>query len=230
MRITTFVKSGLAITALAAPLAISSTTSGASTPAPAKAKVTVIHGIPGVAVDVYVNGKEALKNFKFGTVTHPIALPAGTYKIAIEKHGNSLKTKPVLHATEKLTAGENATIVADLTATGTPSLAVFANPTTKLASGQTRIIVRHTAEAPGVDVYAGTSKVITDLVNGQSQTLTIPAATGVPVAVTVTGGSLSSPVLGPVSLNFPAATTTIVYAIGSASGHTLKAVVQTYAS
>ena len=229
MRITSLALTTAACAALASPLALA-TSADATTPAPAPAMVTVVHGIPAVAVDVYVNGKKTLKNFTFGTVAGPLSLKPGTYKIAIEKHGAKSTTKPILKTTAKLTSGENATIVADLTAAGKPCLVAFANPTTTVASGQTRIVVRHTAAAPGVDVYAGSSKVITNLINGQGQTLTIPAATNVPVAVTVSGTPVTSPVLGPVSLNFPAATTTIVYAIGSASGHTLKAVVQTYAS
>ena len=41
--------------------------------------VTVIHGVPGVDVDVYVNGDLTLEDFKPETVTKPLELPAGDY-------------------------------------------------------------------------------------------------------------------------------------------------------
>ena len=34
-----------------------------------------MHGVPGATVDVYVDGKVLLKNFKPGTLTDPQMLP-----------------------------------------------------------------------------------------------------------------------------------------------------------
>src|SRR5206468_3122659 len=58
---------------VAAPLMAVGTAQAAST-----ATVTVVHGIPGTTVDVYVDGAKALPGFTFKTVTKPISLPAGT--------------------------------------------------------------------------------------------------------------------------------------------------------
>ena len=41
--------------------------------------VYVVHAIPGVTVDVYVNGKDTLPGFTPGTVAGPLSLPAGSY-------------------------------------------------------------------------------------------------------------------------------------------------------
>ena len=115
--------------------------------------------------------------------------------------------------------------MADLTASGSPNLSVFADPTTPVAMGDARVIVRHLAEAPGVDVYAGTSKVITDLTNPNQTTLVIPAGS-VPVSVDVTGTTTT--VIGPATFDFQAGTTTIINAIGSAAGNTLTVATESY--
>lgn len=218
----------IAAAALAAgavlPVAALSGTAGAAGKA-ADAEVTVVHGIPGVAVDVYVNGSKALSDFTFGTVTKEIALAPGTYKLAVRPHGAKANSKPILSATEKLVAGENATVVANLTTAGKPTLTVFANPTSAVKAGDARVIVRHVADAPAVDLYAGSSKVASDLTNPHEVTLTVPAGT---YSIAVKVHDTSTTVIGPASFHFTAGTTTIVYAIGSAARKTLKAVVETY--
>ena len=194
----------------------------------AKAEVTVVHGIPNTPVDVYANGKILLNDFVFGKVAGPVALTPGKYTLAVRPHGAKSTTAPLLSKTVSVVGGENATVVANLTATGSATLSVFANPTTAIAMGGSRIIVRHVAEAPGVDIYAGTTKVATNVTNPHQVTLVIPAATKVPISVDVTGTTTT--VIGPANFNFPAGTTTIIYAIGSATAtpSTLTVAVQTY--
>ena len=189
------------------------------------ATVTVVHGIPATPVDVYANGQKILTNFTFKTVTSPLSLPAGRYAIAVRKAGSPATSAPVLAATEQVPAGANVTIVADLTAAGQPALAVFANDTSAVGSDKGRLVVRHTAAAPPVDVYAGTAKVISGLANGQQQALTVPGGT-VPAKVTLAGQTTA--VLGPLPVAVTAGMGTVVYAIGSAAAHTLTAVTQQY--
>ncbi|MFC7511181.1 DUF4397 domain-containing protein [Streptomyces thermocarboxydus] len=45
--------------------------------------VSVVHGIPGMTVDVYANGDELLSGFEPGTVTEPQSLKAYSYDIQI---------------------------------------------------------------------------------------------------------------------------------------------------
>ena len=187
--------------------------------------MTVVHGIPNTPVDVYANGKKILSGFTFKTVAGPLQLPPGSYAIAVRKAGSAAASAPVLSATEQVTAGENATIVAGLTASGTPVLTAFANDTSAAGTGKGRLVVRHVAEAPAVDVYAGSSKVISGLASGQQQALDVPAGT-VPAKVTLAGQTAA--VLGPVNVPVTAGMGTVVYAIGSAAGHTLTAVTQQY--
>ena len=218
----------LAATCLAASILSLTGAAGAVMPARAAAgttTVTIVHGIPDTPVDVYANGSKILSDFVFKTVTSPLHLPAGSYTIDLRKAGSSPSSAPVLAATEQVPAGANVTIVADLTAAGQPALAVFANDTSAVGSDKGRLVVRHTAAAPPVDVYAGAAKAISGLANGQQQALTVPAGT---VQAKVTLAGQTTAVLGPLPVPVTAGMGTVVYAIGSAAAHTLTAVTQQY--
>ena len=54
--------------------------------------VTVIHGVPGLTVDVYVNGELTLPSFAPGTVTDPLQLPEGNYDIVIVAAGGNIES------------------------------------------------------------------------------------------------------------------------------------------
>lgn len=186
--------------------------------------VTVIHGVPGVDVDVYVNGDLTLEDFKPETVTDPLELPAGEYTIDIRPTGAAPDSDPIITGSTTLPAGANATLIANLDAAGTPTLSVFVNDTAKTAAGEGRLVVRHTAAAPAVDVLAGGEPVITDLSNPDEATLDLPAGT---VSASVAAAGTTEPVIGPVDVPVGAGQVTIVYAIGSLEEQTLGAVVQT---
>ena len=61
------------------------TTALAATPAHAAdgVKLSVLHAVPDLTVDVYVDGKRTLDNFKPGMMAGPLELAAGTYEVAI---------------------------------------------------------------------------------------------------------------------------------------------------
>jgi uncharacterized protein DUF4397 len=218
-------KLGIYMAAATLSLAAGSAAAVPAVAAAGTATVTVVHGIPNTPVDVYANGKKILSGFTFKTVTSPLSLPAGSYAIAVRKAGAAAGRAPILAATEQVPAGANVTIVARLTAAGQPALTPFVNDTSAVGAGKGRLVVRHAAAAPAVDVYAGTAKVISGLASGQQQALTVPAGT-VPAKVTLAGQTAA--VLGPVSVPVTAGMATVAYAIGSASGHTLTAVTQQY--
>jgi len=225
-----FFAAALVVATFTASALVASAAVASATPT-AEATVTVIHGIPNTPVDVYVNNQLTLSNFEFKTVTSPLSLAPGTYQVDIRPAGAPASSTPILSASEHLTAGENATIVANLSATGTPELTTFANPTTPAPAGDAWVLVRHTAAAPAVDVYAGQTMVVTDLTNPNSAgPLAVPAGT-VPVSVALNPSTpSSSPVLGPLDLPLTAGHVYIAYAIGDASANpsTLAVALQSY--
>jgi hypothetical protein len=197
-------------------------------PAPAETAdtglVTVVHGVPGLTVDVYVNDELTLEAFEPGTVTDPLELPAGDYEIAVREAGADAASEPAILGSAALEAGANVSIAAHLDADGTPTLSVFANDLTAPADGEGRVIVRHTAAAPAVDVLADESALIENLANPDEAAAEVAAGT-YSVAVALAG--TTDPVLGPADVEVADGQATIVYATGSAAEGTLGLAVQT---
>ena len=189
------------------------------------ATVSVVHGIPNTPVNVFVNGKDTLKDFKPGTVAGPLQLPAGNYRIKVYPASNVKGTgTPVIAASATLSAGQNVSLVAHLTAAGKPTLTPFANDTSSIPAGQARLIVRHTAAAPAVDVRANGTPVLKNLTNPNQASVVVPAGS---VKADVVLAGTSTVAIGPATLDLAAGSDTIVYAIGSASDKTLSLVTQT---
>jgi len=120
--------------------------------------------------------------------------------------------------------GANLTLVAHLTEGGDPTLSAFANDTSMIEAGQTRLTVRHTAAAPAVDVRAGQTPVIEGLTNPNEEILNLEAGT---VSADVTLAGTDTVVIGPADLDLGEGVNTIVYAWGSAADENLALAVQT---
>lgn len=191
------------------------------------AQLSVIHGVPGTPVDVWVNGTDTVKNFQPGTMAGPLTLPAGTYSVSITKVGAASATdSPVIGPIDlQLAAGGNYSAVAHLDASGKPTATLFTNDTAATAAGQGRLTVRHVAAAPAVDVVVGGKAVISNLTNPNEQKLDLPAGT---LSASVTAAGTTDPALiGPADVTVKDGTSTIVYAWGSATDKNLALMIQT---
>ncbi|WP_199423052.1 DUF4397 domain-containing protein [Actinotalea solisilvae] len=189
------------------------------------AKLSVLHGVPDLVVDVWVNGERTLDDFAPGDLAGPLDLPAGTYSVAITAADAADASAPAIGPVDlPLMGGMNYTAVAHLDAAGAPTATLFTNDVSQTAAGQGRLTVRHTAAAPAVDVLAGGSPVITNLSNPAEQVLNLPAGT-VSAAVAATG--TTAPVIGPADVPVTEGTSTIVYAWGSLDAGNLQLAVQT---
>jgi hypothetical protein len=188
----------------------------AATPAVAaeNATVSILHGVPGVTVDVYANGEELLPDFAPGTLTDPLTLPAGEYDLAIYPAGaDPASTEPAAKADNvAVPAGANATVAAHLTADGKPVLTPFVNDVSAVPAGQARVTVRHTAAAPAVDIRAGGAVVAPGLTNPNEASLVVPAGT---VSADVVLAGTDTVAIGPADLDLAEGTSTVVYAWGN---------------
>jgi uncharacterized protein DUF4397 len=216
----------LAVTAL--PIAAFATPAAAAD----DATVVVVHGVPDLAVDVYVStdatytAKERLlTNFKPGTVTDPVKLAGGTYNLAVFPTEANPSGDPAIEANDvTVPAGANISVVAHLDADGKPILTPYVNDVSKVDAGQGRLIVRHDAAAGPVDVLAGGTAVFTNLANPDEAKADLPAGT-VSASVALTG--TTDPVIGPADVPVVEGQATIVYAWGSAADDNLAVAVQT---
>jgi hypothetical protein len=140
------------------------------------AQVTVIHGIPGddfgldpaLPVDVCVNGAALIPDFKFGDQVGPVPIPEDTYDIAIqlaeglEPGDDCLGTTVLDFPGVAVPGGFNLTIIAHRTGDGLPgagdqldlgiTASIFINDVSDIVAGKSRLTVRHTAQAPAVDI------------------------------------------------------------------------------
>lgn len=213
---------GASILALAAVAPATAATAAA----PDTAKLSVLHAVPKTPVNVFVNGKLTLKDFRPGSLAGPLALPAGTYSVAITAATAKDASKPIIGPIDlPLKAGGYYTAVAHLKAHGTPTATLFTNDVSKTAAGQGRLTVRHVAGAPAVDVLAGGKAVIKGLTNPNEKVLELPAGT---ISAAVAAAGTTKPLIGPASVNVAEGANTIVYAWGSAKQGDLAFAVQTY--
>ncbi|MDN3494762.1 DUF4397 domain-containing protein [Planococcus sp. APC 4015] len=189
------------------------------------AQLSVLHAIPDTPVDVYVNGDLTLDDFQPGDLAGPLALPAGTYEVALTAPDAADASAPLIPAASvTLSAGVNYTAVAHLTEGGDPTLTPYVNDTATTAAGEGRLTVRHTAAAPAVDVLAGGTPVIEGLTNPDEATLNLAAGT---ISASVAAAGTTDPVIGPADVAIADGTLTIVYAWGSLEDGNLALAVQT---
>ncbi len=189
------------------------------------ASLSVLHGVPGLTVDVWVNGERTLDDFKPGDLAGPLMLAPGTYTVAITAADAADASSPAIGPVDlPLAANMSYTAVAHLTADGKPTATLFTNDISTTKAGEGRLTVRHVAAAPAVDILAGGTPVITDLVNPKESILNLAAGT---VSASVAATGTTAPVIGPADVTVKEGVNTIVYAWGSLADSNLALAVQT---
>lgn len=193
-------------------VALGVTLIGAVPAAAADASLNLVHGIPGVDVEVCVNGAVAITDFNPGEVVTGVPLPAGSYDVKIVAAGDACHDAAILEANGvDIVGNKNYTAIAHLSEDGAPTIGLFANNVKPLPKGKARLTVRHTAEAPAVDVWSNGGVIAADVTNGASATLKVP--TGVYAAWASLPGDFA-PVIGPDVLKLKRGTAYQVYAWG----------------
>lgn len=188
----------------------------------AEGQVVVVHGVPDLDVDVYVNGDLTLEGFRFGDVAGPLDLPEGTYDIEIYAAGaDPSAEEPALSGSAELPAGAVATIAAYLEEGGSPALGVFVENNSEIAAGEARVTARHLADFGAVDILANDSAVFEGVTNGQGGDADVPADS---YNIKITAAGDAETVAFDADVALTEGTNTIAYAIGSVSGGTFQVV------
>lgn len=186
---------------------------GVSAAATGDATVHVVHGVPGVKVDVCVNGAEVRSGFSY-TGRFTTGLPAGEYRVAIRLASpGECDGKVVRVRTVELAAGKNYTLIAGLTAAGSPKLFAFINRMGPLADDSARVQVRHTAAAPAVDVRVNGAVAIPSLLPGAEANVVLPDGD---YRVAVAPAGTHTIVIGPRTFDLDDDTAYQIFAVGNA--------------
>jgi len=164
------------------------------------ATVFVAHGIPGVKVDVCVNGDEVRSNFKYGRSFSLEGVAAGTYKIKVKlAQPGDCKGAAVISEKVDLVDGLNATAVARMIK-GAPGLQIFVNDIAIAGGANASVTVRHTAKAPTVDVWVngGSAPAVAGLGKGkEAGPVELPGDQIYSYWVAGAGDATAAPVIGP---------------------------------
>ena len=187
--------------------------------------VYLVHGIPNTPVDVYVDGQRAIDDFEPGTSQGPVQLPAGGHQVALfAADAPNSAGSPMLSANTDLPTSGNVTLVAHLSELGQPTITSFVNDVASVPLGQARLVVRHTAAAPGIDVLAGGSLLISELTNLSEKSRHVHAGT---MSTALAAAGTTEPLIEPADLNLSEGTATLVHANRSPSDQSLALVVVT---
>ena len=198
--------------------------------AQAGATVMLLHGIPGVTVDVYVDGGAVIEGFEPGAMQDLSSFAGATLEnVAVVPAGGDPTTDAVIEVPSlAVPSSGNWTVVAHLDAAGTPTITPFQNDVSTIAAGQGRITVRHTAQAPAVDIVVGDARPFTNLSNPHEVVADLPAGP-LPASIAAAGGDVLASVADILGAepSVTAGVNTILYAVGSLSGDSFTLYVQT---
>ncbi len=199
--------------------------------AEAASRVYVIHGIPGVPVDVYASlagapipSTPTIPGFQPKAI---VGVPTGgalTVDIRIYGQGANPQTAQPVIAVLGATIPDNVevSILAHLDSHGAPTATIYRNDNSPVQPGMARVSVRHAAQAPAVQLVAGGFPKLA-LTNPYFGDLEVPA-TVIPLQLQVpfTGAAVTPRV----QVAFASQTRYFVYAIGSLSGGTFDFILQ----
>lgn len=176
------------------------------------ARIHLIHGIPGADVDVLVDGAAVFEGFSFKD-TQDLSGFAGQTLAGVQVNAAGTADTLIDAGDVTLPASGNYTLIAHLDAEGTPTIAVFENDTSTIEAGNGRLVVRHAAAAPAVDVKANGAVAFSNLANGAEAGADLPV--GTISAEVVPTGTDEPVVIGPADLPVTEGSSLIVYATGS---------------
>ena len=215
-----------AMTATALALPAQASTAQTTSAHGGSAWVSVVHGIPDAKVKVCVDGQAAIRGFTYGEKVVNARVPVGKHRVRVVAAGRSCHAPAILRSHYRLRAGKSYTVVAAVKPSGTPRLKAYGNRINLVDEGTSRLVVRHTAKAPAVNVWASGTKLIgaRSFTWGESRTFAVPRG-HYRVKVTLPGSR--QPVIGPRRLGLRAGNAYQVYAVGT-PGHYRMIVVRTH--
>ena len=203
-----------------------------------EADLYLVHGINGMdvgldealAVDVTVDGACAVTGFEFKDIIGPVTLSEGTHAVAVSLSDGACGGAVVIDIEIELPAHRMLTAVAHLDTSGTPVASLFLNGQGATAPGFGKVRVRHTSNAPSVDITfrpagnrEGPGVAFPNLSNGRQAVASLSAGNW---RARIYPAGSTSKLVGPVPVPVTADQLLIVYAVGSLSEGTFELIVQ----
>ena len=193
----------------------------ASQAAKAVGHVVVIQAVPGMSVDVAIDGKSMDSGVEAGTVLGPFDLTPGSHEV--EFSGSGLAVKSSID----VASGSSSDVVIHRPAAvgGDPVVNSYSTPVKPIGPGKARVLLAHTATVAPADVRVDGQVVFTNIANGEFAEADVPAG-GHKVELLPTGLT-KNPILGPLEVDLKPRTATMVYAVGSPKDKSMNVIVHT---
>jgi hypothetical protein len=194
--------------------------------------IYVVQGIIGQVLDIYVDAELVLASADPKTIVGPLKLDAGSHQLTLrtsDNKGNGKKGKKVARARFEVRSGQSVDLVAHLRSDSSmaATITAYRNDLAQVGPGKLRLSVAHTAAAPPADIKVNGDVLFSNIANGETLAVVVPAATyRVEIVPTGTEGKA---ILGPVRLVLTKGTLTRVFAIGNVTTGKVDAVVHTLA-
>ena len=185
------------------------------------ATLYLVQGLPGVTIDVAVDGKTVAQDMQTTSVVGPIAVSPGARNLTFTDSGG----KMVAQNTVDAKADSSSDLVLHLTtAAGDPPVVTeFADDLTGVPSDKASLTVAHTAAVPPADIRVDGKVLFANVANGESLNLVVPVGT---YNVDIVPAGTSSPVVfGPVALSVQGGSLNRVYAVGDPAANTMNVAV-----
>ena len=173
------------------------------------AEIYVVQGIPGKALDIAVDGRTVKRGVNTSEVVGPFAVEPGSSTLTVTDGDET-----VLERTMAVAAKSSSDVVVHLASSTTapPEATVFDNDLDAVPQGKGRLTVAHTAALPPADIRVDGKVLFSNVANGESLTLVVPAGVyGVDIVPT---GQRSPRFLGPLELSVTGGSLNRVYAVG----------------
>ncbi|MEO5662444.1 MAG: DUF4397 domain-containing protein [Nocardioides sp.] len=183
--------------------------------------VSVIQAVPGIAVDVAIDGKSMSADAELGAIVGPFDLTGGTHTVRFT--ADSLEVTSTLD----VAAGTSTDVVLHLPAEvdGDPVVHSYAAPTGSIGPDKARVVLAHTATVAPADVRVNGETVFTNIANGEFAEAELPSGTH-RVALLPTGQK-ANPILGPLDVSLDSRTLSMIYAYGNPSDGSMNVIAHT---
>ena len=183
-------------------------------------RVYVVQGLPNTTVDVQIDGKSVATGAASASISPAIAVAPGKHTLVVKSKGAT-----VLERSFTVKANDDSDIVVHRPASpsGKPVITVFDLDLNAVPGDKASVTVAHTAAVPPADIKVNGKVLFSNVANGESLHVVVPAGT-YKVQIVPTGQAGPS-ILGPADLPVKGGSLTNVYAIGEPQSKTMNVVV-----
>ncbi len=197
---------------------------GASAQGDDNTRVHLINGVPDQEVDVAIDGTSAIEGFAFRDIEDISSLAGNSLGSVVFTEAGT--DAVLLEATDvDLPDASSVSVLLHLKVDGSLNLSIFENDLSRIAAGESRLVIRHLAAAPPVDVLAAGDVVFQGLGNGDERSADVAA--GDVTASLVPSGEGGPAVIGPADLPLLEGVMLIVYGLGSLERGTMTVITET---